>query len=337
MHPARYRKRLPQLGGQLFLSDAGLETMLSFQQGFTLPSFAAFVLLREARGRQALHAYFDLFARMAHERGLGAVLETPTWRANRDWARTLGYNALELAEANRAAVGLLAEVRAGWDSPATPIVISGNIGPRGDGYRADRRMPAGDARDYHLAQVATFAGTEADMLGAFTLTYPEEAIGVVDAAAACDMPIAVSFTVETDGRLPSGDALSDAILRTDAETGDYPVYYMINCAHPSHVEPALAEDGPWRARIHGLRANASRRSHAELDEALELDDGDPEELGEEYLELRTLLPQMNVVGGCCGTDERHVEAIARSLGRAAPGQLPRQAPAMPPSSSQRGR
>lgn len=337
MQAARYRKRLPQLGGQLFLSDAGLETMLSFQQGFTLPSFASFVLLREAHGRQALHAYFDLFARMAHERGLGAVLETPTWRANRDWARTLGYNALELAEANRAAVELLAEVRAGWDSPATPIVISGNIGPRGDGYRADRRMPAGDARDYHLAQVATFAGTEADMLGAFTLTYPEEAIGVVDAAAACDMPIAVSFTVETDGRLPSGDALSDAILRTDAETGDYPVYYMINCAHPSHVEPALAEDGPWRARIHGLRANASRRSHAELDEALELDDGDPEELGEEYLALRTLLPQMNVVGGCCGTDERHVEAIARSLGRAVPRPLPRQAPAMPPSSSQRGR
>ena len=323
---SRYRKRLPQLGGRLFLSDAGLETMLSFQQGFTLPSFASFVLLREARGRQALHDYFTLFARMAHEHGLGAVLETPTWRANRDWARTLGYNALELAEANRAAVALLAEVREGWDSPSTPIVISGNIGPRGDGYRADRRMPAGDARDYHLAQVATFAGTEADMLGAFTMTYPEEAIGVVDAAAACDMPIAISFTLETDGRLPSGDALSDAILRTDAETGNYPLYYMINCAHPSHVEPALAEEGSWRARIHGLRANASRRSHAELDEALALDDGDPEELGEEYLELRTLLPQMNVVGGCCGTDERHVEAIARSLVRPAPQPQPQPQP-----------
>jgi len=315
---SRYRKRLPQLGGQLFLSDAGLETMLSFQQGFTLPSFASFVLLGEARGQQALHAYFELFARMAHEHGLGAVLETPTWRANRDWARTLGYNALELAEANRAAVGLLAAVRERWDNPATPIVISGNIGPRGDGYRAERRMSAGDARDYHLAQAATFAGTEADMLGAFTITYPEEAIGAVDAAAACDMPIAISFTLETDGRLPSGDTLADAILRTDAETGDYPVYYMVNCAHPSHVEPALLDGGAWRERIHGLRANASRRSHAELDEALELDDGDPEELGDDYLALRTLLPCMNVVGGCCGTDARHVEAIVRSLVRAGP-------------------
>jgi len=319
----RYRKHLPQLDGRLFLSDAGLETMLIFQQGFTLPSFASFVLLREARGRAALRAYFELFARMAHDHNLGAVLETPTWRANRDWARTLGYNALELAEANRAAVALLAEVRAQWDSPATPIVISGNIGPRGDGYRADRRMPAADARDYHLAQVAAFAGSEADMVGAFTMTYPEEAIGVVDAAAACDIPIALSFTLETDGRLPSGDALASAILRTDAETGNYPAYYLINCAHPSHVEPALAEDGPWRERIHGLRANASRRSHAELDEAIELDDGDPEELGEEYLDMRTLLPRMNVVGGCCGTDERHVEAIARSLTRVAPPGLGR--------------
>lgn len=316
---SRYRKRLPQLGGRIFLSDAGLETMLSFQQGFVLPSFASFVLLREERGRQALADYFEMFARMAHEHGLGAVLETPTWRANRDWAGTLGYNALALAEANRDAVALLAEVRERWDSPATPIVVSGNIGPRGDGYRADRRMSAFEARDYHLAQVSTFAGTEADMVAAFTMTYPDEAIGVVDAAASCDMPVAISFTLETDGRLPSGDALSEAILRTDAETGDYAAYYMINCAHPSHIERALEEDGPWRARIHGLRANASRRSHAELDEATELDDGDPEELGEEYLELRTLLPRMNVVGGCCGTDERHVDAIARSLRHAGQG------------------
>ena len=315
---SRYRKRLPQLGGRMFLSDAGLETMLSFQQGFTLPSFASFVLLREERGRRALNDYFEMFARLAHEHGAGAVLETPTWRANPDWARPLGYNALELAEANRAAVALVAQVRERWDSAATPIVVSGNIGPRGDGYRASRRMRPCDARDYHLAQVATFAGTEADMVAAFTMTYPEEAIGVVDAAASCDMPVAISFTLETDGRLPSGDPLSEAILRTDAETGSYAAYFMVNCAHPSHIEPALEEDGPWRGRIHGLRANASRRSHAELDESTELDDGDPEQLGEEYLELHTLLPRMNVVGGCCGTDERHVDAIARSLARAAP-------------------
>lgn len=312
---SRYRKRLPQLGGGLFLADAGLETMLTFQQGFTLPSFASFVLLREGAGQAALLAYFERFARLAHENGTGLVLETPTWRANPDWARALGYTELALAEANRAAVALVAKVRAAWDAPRRPIVISGNIGPRGDGYRAGHRMGAAAARDYHLAQIATFAATEADMVAAFTITYPDEAIGIVDAAAACDMPVAISFTLELDGRLPSGDRLSEAINRTDLETGGYAAYYMINCAHPTHVEPALAEPGPWRERLRGLRANASRRSHAELDDASELDDGDPEELGGEYLALHALLPQMNVVGGCCGTDERHVAAIARYMCR----------------------
>ena len=313
---SRYRKRLPQLdppGGRVFLADAGLETVLSFQQGFTLPAFASFVLLQDARGREALKTYFESFARLAREHGTGLVLETPTWRANPDWGQSLGYNALALAEADRDAVALLAGVRAAWETPATPIVISGNIGPRGDGYRAGRRMSAAAAHDYHLAQIATFASTEADMVAAFTLTYPDEAIGIVDAAAACEMPVAISFTLELDGRLPSGDALSDAILRTDAETGAYAAYYMVNCVHPSHIEPALAEEGPWRERLHGLRANASRRSHAELDEATELDDGDPEELGEEYETLQQLLPRMNVLGGCCGTDVRHVAAIARHV------------------------
>ena len=316
---SRYRKRLPQLEGRLFLADAGLETVLTFQQGIALPSFASFVLLREPAGRAALLAYFERFARLAQEHGTGLVLETPTWRANPDWAHALGYTELALAEANRAAVALVASVRDAFDAPAHPIVISGNIGPRGDGYRVGQRMGAAGARDYHLPQVATFAATEADMVSALTITYPDEAIGIVDAAAACDMPVAVSFTLEVDGLLPSGDTLAEAIARTDLETGSHAAYYMVNCAHPTHVEPALLEPGPWRERLRGLRANASRRSHAELDEATELDDGDPEELGDEYLALSAVLPHLNVAGGCCGTDERHVAAIARSLtGRARP-------------------
>ena len=310
---SRYRKRLPQLEGRLFLADGGLETMLLFQQGFTLPSFASFVLLQDEQGREALRNYFERFAQLARAQRTGLVLETPTWRANPDWGQALGYNALALADVQRDAVALLAQVRAACDTPATPIVISGNLGPRGDGYRADRRMTVAAAHDYHLAQIATFSGTEADMVAAFTITYPDEAIGIVDAAAACDMPVAISFTLETDGRLPSGDALSEAVQRTDAETGSYAAYYMVNCVHPTHLGPALLDAGPWRDRLHGLRANASRRSHAELDESTELDDGDPEELGEEYLVLHKRLPHMNVVGGCCGTDERHVASIARHL------------------------
>jgi len=127
------------------------------------------------------------------------------------------------------------------------------------------------------------------------------------------MPVAISFTVETDGRLPSGASLDEAIETTDAATGGYPVYYMINCAHPTHLESAVARAGEWRDRIRGLRANASRRSHRELDESPDLDMGNPEELGREYRELRSVLRNLSIVGGCCGTDHRHVAAIARAM------------------------
>lgn len=312
---SRYRKRLPQLEGRLFLADAGLETMLTSQQGVALSSPACFVLLRDDAGQAALLAYFERFARLAQEHRTGLVLDTPTWRANPDWARALGYTELALAEANRAAVALVARVRVARDAPGVtlPIVISGSIGPRGDGYRAGYRMGAATARDYHLAQIATFAATEADMVAAFTIGYPDEAIGIVDAAAACDMPVAISFTLEPDGRLPCGDRLSEAIARTDLETGGYAAYYMIDCAHPNQVAPALSDPGPWRERLRGLRANASRRGHAELDASSVPGDGDPEQLGDACLALRTLLPHLNVVGGCCGTDERQVAAIARCL------------------------
>jgi S-methylmethionine-dependent homocysteine/selenocysteine methylase len=241
------------------------------------------------------------------------VLETPTWRANPDWGAKLGYDALALGDVNRHSVGLLLEIRQAFESRRTPIVISGNIGPRGDGYVPGARMSAAEAQAYHAPQVETFAGTDADMVAAFTMNYPEEAIGITLAARAARIPVAISFTTETDGRLPSGDSLDEAIARTDEASGGYPVYYMINCAHPTHLDAAVGREGEWRDRIRGLRANASRRSHAELDESPDLDVGNPEELGEQYLELRGVLRRLSVVGGCCGTDHRHVDAIGRAL------------------------
>jgi S-methylmethionine-dependent homocysteine/selenocysteine methylase len=124
------------------------------------------------------------------------------------------------------------------------------------------------------------------------------------------MPVAISFTVETDGRLATGQPLRAAIEQVDDMTAGYPVYYMLNCAHPSHFDAALAEGGAWVARIRGLRANASRLSHAELDALPAPDPGDPEELGRAYACLKRRLPQLNVFGGCCGTDQRHLEHIA---------------------------
>lgn len=304
-----YRTQLPQLNDELFMTDGGLETTLVFHESIELPYFAAFDLLKDEEGSATLRRYFDRYLDIARGRGVGVVLETPTWRANADWAARLGYDEAALADANRKSVALMREIRAAHESLVAPIVISGNLGPRGDGYCPEARMTADEARAYHAQQIRTFAGTDADLVTALTINYAEEAIGIVQAARDAGIPVVISFTVETDGRLPSGEALDSAIERTDQVTGGYPSYYMINCAHPTHFAPALHAGGAWRERICGLRANASRCSHAELDESTELDAGDPDELGGQYRELRKLLPHLRVLGGCCGTDHRHVEAI----------------------------
>jgi len=320
---SKYRDALPQLGTRTFMTDGGLETTLIFHDGIDLPAFAAFDLLKSDAGTQRLRDYYRLYVEMACGHGLGIVLEAPTWRANADWGARLAYDAASLARVNRRAIGMLLELRDAYETGDTPIVVSGCLGPRGDGYRADSRMSARQAQAYHATQIETFAGTDADMVAAFTMNYVEEALGIALAAKQAEMPVAISFTVETDGRLPSGDSLDEAIARTDEATGAYPVYYMINCAHPTHFAHVLSGHPgeirhatlhtDWRHRIGGIRANASMRSHAELDESTDLDDGDPEELGRHYAALRGLLPKLSVVGGCCGTDHRHVDQICGAM------------------------
>ncbi len=302
---------LPQLSGdRLYLTDGGLETSMIFHHGLDLPQFASFKLLEDERGRAALRDYFSRFLAVARERDAGFILDTATWRSNPDWGALLGYDAAALDAVNRAAVAFAREIREEQGRPAAPILVNGVVGPRGDGYVVDQLMAAEDARDYHSAQVRSFAEAGADMVSAITMTYAEEAIGIARAGAAAGIPVAISFTVETDGRLPSGQALGDAIAQVDFETGGTVAYYMVNCAHPSHFDHVLEEGGAWLGRIAGLRANASTLSHAELDEADELDEGDPEELGAGYVALRAHLRNVNVLGGCCGTDERHVAAVA---------------------------
>jgi S-methylmethionine-dependent homocysteine/selenocysteine methylase len=319
---SKYRGRLPQLSGELFLTDGGIETTLVFHEGVTLPCFASFDLLKDETGTAVLRRYFERYAELARSSELGLVLETPTWRANADWGAKLGHAANSLADVNHRSVALLLDIRREYETSRSPIVISGNLGPRGDGYSPGARMSAAEAEEYHAPQIEVFAGTEADMVAAFTMNYPEEAVGIVRAAKAAKMPVAISFTTETDGQLPSGATLRDAIEATDDDSDGYPAYYMINCAHPTHLTEGLAGTGGWRDRIRGLRANASRRSHKELDESPDLDEGNPEELGREYQELRGSLPELSVVGGCCGTDHRHVAAIARAMGGVAAGMRP---------------
>ena len=304
-------RRLPQLDGGLFLTDGGIETTLIFLEGLELPYFAAFHLLRTAAGDAALRRYFTTYVELSRALDTGLVLESPTWRASADWASKLGYTRDELVSANRRAVAMLDELRA-QAGLARPVVVSGCVGPRGDGYVADQAMSAKQAEAYHFDQVETFADTAADMVCAITMNYVDEAIGVARAARRAGIPAAISFTVETDGRLPTGQTLSGAIAQVDAATAAYPAYYMINCAHPTHFDAVLVAGEPWTARLRGIRANASRMSHAQLNDAPELDAGDPEEFGRQYAALVQRLPQLNVLGGCCGTDHRHVEQIGRA-------------------------
>jgi homocysteine S-methyltransferase len=306
---------IPQLTGDLFLTDGGIETTLIFHRGLELPEFAAFHLLKDKAGTETLRSYFRPYLELARENRTGFVLESPTWRASPRWAAEIGYSADELDTMNRTAISLMADLRDEY-SDVTPIVISGCVGPQDDGYDPKQKLSIDQAAEYHSTQIRTFADTEADMVAALTLTYIDEAIGIARAAQAEGLPVAISFTVETDGTLPSGESLSQAIEETDAATGGGPAYYMINCAHPTHFESVLG--GSWTTRIHGLRPNASSKSHAELDEAPELDDGDPEDLGVRYAGLRGQLPSLNVLGGCCGTDDRHVDRICRAW-TASPG------------------
>lgn len=306
---SKYRTRLPQLADRLFLTDAGMETFLIFHEGVELPFFASFDLMKNEEGVAHVRRYYERFIALARQRGLGFVFEAPTWRANADWAAKLGYDAKALAQINRRTIALMAQMRDELETAETPIVISGNIGPRGDGYAPDRTMSADEAQRYHAEQIAVFAGTEADLVSAFTLNTVNEAIGIARAAKAAGMPVVISFTVETDGKLPTGQTLRDAITETDRVTNFAPAYYMLNCAHPTHFADVLAEDAPWVRRLRGLRANASTRSHAELDAAPDLDAGDPVALGRQYRDLRRSMPQLTILGGCCGTDHRHVEQI----------------------------
>jgi homocysteine S-methyltransferase len=307
---ARHRHDLPQLGSSVVLTDSGLETDLIFNYGYELPLFAAFVLLDDQNGVAVLDRYYRAHAAIAAEASTGFLLEAPTWRASADWGERLGYTAEALDQLNRRAIDLLVDLRATLDEQVSPVIVSGCVGPRGDGYQPAELMAEDEARRYHSAQIATFADTEADVVTAMTITYPAEAIGIARAAVDAGIPVAISFTVETDGRLPDGTPLGEAVTTVDDATAAAPAYFMVNCAHPSHFEHVLEPGSGWTERIRALRANASRSSHAELDEAEELDDGDPHEFGIDYRRLRERLPGLTVLGGCCGTDHRHVREIA---------------------------
>ena len=308
----RYRNQLPQLSGDIFLADGGVETDLIFNHGIEIREFAAHTLLPIPQGRAALSRYFEGFLALANQQNTGFILDTVTWKAHRHWAEKLGATDDELKAANEDSVRFIAELRARFSGNAKPIVLNAVIGPRGDAYRPEAVIAIDSAEQYFAQQLGWLAATEIDMVSALTFNQAGEAAGLAKAASKVGLPAVISFTVETNGALPNGQSLADAIAEVDAATGRYPAYYMVNCAHPDHFGDALL-DAPWARRIRGIRANASNRSHAELDAAPELDSGNPHELAQQYRALADRMPWLNVFGACCGSDLRHVTEIARAI------------------------
>jgi S-methylmethionine-dependent homocysteine/selenocysteine methylase len=308
---ALYRNHLPQLGDKKFLTDGGLETTLIFHHDIDLPLFAAFDLLKSEPGKRTIREYYLPYIDIALAHQVGFILESPTWRASTGWGVQIGYEHDEIEQANREAIAILEQLRQQYASVETPIVVSGNIGPIADGYSSETKVSADEAETYHRHQIEVFAGSSADMVNAITMTYVDEAVGIVRAAQKAGIPVSIGFTVETDGRLPDGTPLGQAIQTVDKRTNGGPVYYLVNCAHPSHFSHVLEEDQDWSKRIYGVRANASCKSHAELDESETLDDGDPVAFGALHSQLCEQLSELRIMGGCCGTDHRHVASIAQ--------------------------
>lgn len=295
------------------LTDGGLETDIIFNHGISLPHFASFPMIENPHHREILKSYYRDYLEVAKKNKTGFILESPTWRANPEWGYKLGYNLEDLKNVYKQSISILRDLKDEYESIDTPVFISGQIGPKGDGYIATDMMNFEEAKTYHSNQIKTFKNEGVDTITAQTLTYLNEALGIVLQAQECQIPVIISFTVELNGKLPSGDSLNDVITEIDSITNNYPMYYMINCAHPSHFIHQLETDDNWRLRIKGVRSNASCKSHAELNDSVELDAGNKEELSDWHLKLKSLLPNLTVYGGCCGTDVSHVESICNKI------------------------
>ncbi|WP_163132365.1 homocysteine S-methyltransferase family protein [Agarivorans sp. Alg241-V36] len=306
----KHQAFFPHHRNKLFACYTGLETELVYRRGFNLPGFAAYPLLATPSDKLLLGDYYKQLIQLASELGVGCILDSVSWTANRDRAAALGITVEQLKQFNIEAIEFIAGIKR--QNPDVPIVLSAQVGPRDDGYAPSHLMNVHQAFDYHSEQIAVCASTEVDLISAFTICYPEEAIGIVKAAKKYTMPVAVAFTLETDGRLPTGMSLQKAIAMVDAQTDSAVLYYLINCAHPSHFSHIL-DGGAWMQRLRGLVVNASCCSHQTLEQATELDEGNPAELGKQVAELHRSYPQLNILGGCCGTDMRHMRSIFEAV------------------------
>lgn len=304
--------KLPQMNGRDMTCGGGIETWLQYVDGFELRHFCLFELLDDKRGVACLTDYHRKLVEAAVPHGFGVINEGLHYRASRDWGELIGYSREGLEEINIRGIEFYKDFAREYDSPETPMIVGGVIGPRGDAYNVARAMAAAEAEDYHSEQILTFKKAGADQITAATLSSIEEAIGIARAAKAADMPVVISLFVKQGGRLSGGETVEEAITKVDAATGNVPAYYMINCTHPTEFEPALTADD-WNRRLGGFMPNAVAMETLDLCKLGHLEDGNPEELGGQMADLARRFPHIHVWGGCCGTDGRHIGQIAQQV------------------------
>jgi len=306
------QKILPQQAGRLMSTAGGFETWMQYVDGFKLRHFCGFELLNDARGVSCLKDYHRKVVESAVANGFGMINEGLHYRSSRDWGELTGFSREALEEINIRGIEFYRDFAREYGSPDTPMLVGGVVGPRGDAYNIGRMPDAAEAEDYHSEQIQTFRKAGADHVTAMTFSSVEEAIGVARAAKSADMPVVISFFVAPGGKLKTGESLQEAISRVDSASGNAPAYYMINCTHPTEFEPGLAP-GEWTARLGGFMPNAVAMETLDLCKLGHLEDGDPGELGVQMGALARRFPHINVWGGCCGTDSRHIGEISRQV------------------------
>lgn len=298
--------------GRHYLTEGGFETEVLYKWGFELPQFAVFPLLEDATARQVMLDIYRRILDVARKHDVIPLLGSFDYRASADWGALLGYDQASLDDAVEYGITLLRDlVRA--HAPELPeAYVAGYIGPRGDAYGRDDTITANEAEDYHTPQLLAQKRAKADLVWAMTFNSVPEAIGVVRAARAARMPLAVSFSLDSRSRLSTGPTVAAAIAEVDAATNGGPDFYTLNCSHPIEFEPALVP-GDWTRRLRGIRPNAAKMDKIALCKLGHLEDGDPVELGQQMSGLLDRYPHFDIWGGCCGTDHRHADQICAGL------------------------
>lgn len=303
----------PRLENKFYLTAGGTETEILYKWGYELPEFAMFTLLDDEEANECVRNMYRRYFEVAAKNNTGLVIEGHDYRASPDWAGKLGISLENLAEIQHRIINFLTDLKTEFDGKVSDVVITGGIGPRGDAYGTGGNISEAEAEDYHSVQLSTLKDTDADMAVALTFNNIPEAVGIVRAATKIGIPIGISLTLNTESRLSSGPSLREAIEAIDENTDEGAAWYGTNCSHPLEFEPAISEEGAWRQRLRLIRPNAAKMEKISLCKLGHLEDGDPIELGAQMGDVASRFPSVDIIGGCCGTDERHLNEIAKNV------------------------